>query len=726
MYDIEFSNIGELGGGFFRPDSRVLLRRRGVKCCKDISAFSEQFLIPDDAAACSFFTPRAFESRWGKLSSCNIGERFNCNFCLLFNSDVLREFANSGDENLGRWAKRNGLSIYFYTPSLARSVSEDDPDTPSYPGDLISAMAFPIPHIKKKSEDRKRVYAVGITTTQRRKETLTRTTSSLNLAGWNYFVIFVDGNSSVPENSVTTTRQRTTGGWQNWFLSLTELYVSNPQSSHILLCQDDVVFARYVRAYLENVHFPRDAGLLSLYTPHGYESNEYGFQPVNRGRQLVGACAWIIPRHVAKEIITDADLIDRKSRHCLDNAIGGWMNKRGYKVYYHSPSLAQHIGETSVMHPGLSASLDHNHSRMAPTFVGEDFDCTQGEWPQNNRVEITTPRQKVDSGIGVVGYNTAQGLGYLNRDLVRHLPADKWLIPAHRVPHLDSLECTQSIFCDGNAGQEVREFLSNLSVVVFAELMPVSGFFEAAKECGVKTACVPMHEWLDPGASWVKSVDLWIAPNEYCYRFLHQHFPANRIHLFPWPVDTERFSFRRRDRVRSYLFVHGNRGSKGRKGGDIVARAAEMCPEIPLIVYEQQYRGHGASNVRWPQHVNFMGEASCPEQLYAHGDVLLFPSRWEGIGLQALEAQACGMPLICTDAPPMSEYNHLDKIPCVYRSERLARTIQAAESDAEALAGLMRHWHRRDISEASVQARAWAERRSWAKQAPRLRDIITS
>jgi glycosyltransferase involved in cell wall biosynthesis len=43
------------------------------------------------------------------------------------------------------------------------------------------------------------------------------------------------------------------------------------------------------------------------------------------------------------------------------------------------------------------------------------------------------------------------------------------------------------------------------------------------------------------------------------------------------------------------------------------------------------------------------------EALYNCAHALLFPSRFEGFGWPIAEAQACGCPVLCRDAPPMSE-----------------------------------------------------------------------
>lgn len=43
------------------------------------------------------------------------------------------------------------------------------------------------------------------------------------------------------------------------------------------------------------------------------------------------------------------------------------------------------------------------------------------------------------------------------------------------------------------------------------------------------------------------------------------------------------------------------------------------------------------------------------EALYNRATALVFPSRFEGLGWPIVEAQACGCPVICSNAPPMSD-----------------------------------------------------------------------
>jgi glycosyltransferase involved in cell wall biosynthesis len=53
--------------------------------------------------------------------------------------------------------------------------------------------------------------------------------------------------------------------------------------------------------------------------------------------------------------------------------------------------------------------------------------------------------------------------------------------------------------------------------------------------------------------------------------------------------------------------------------------------------------------------VNIIEPVTAVEDLYAAHDVMLFPSRWEGLGNAALEAMACGRPVVATDLDVLHE-----------------------------------------------------------------------
>lgn len=71
-----------------------------------------------------------------------------------------------------------------------------------------------------------------------------------------------------------------------------------------------------------------------------------------------------------------------------------------------------------------------------------------------------------------------------------------------------------------------------------------------------------------------------------------------------------------------------------------VQRLAAMAAAIGLEGY-----------LRWPGHIADPDLASA----YSGAEFLVYPSRYEGFGLPAVEAMACGLPVICSDAASLPE-----------------------------------------------------------------------
>lgn len=335
--------------------------------------------------------------------------------------------------------------------------------------------------------------------------------------------------------------------------------------------------------------------------------------------------------------------------------------------------------------------------------------------------------------LGLVGWNTAQGLGYLNRSLVKHMRFDHWLIPRH--PKFDELQeygGAHVSHCDIKGGEQMEEFLKRVDWIVFCELPYIDALPEKAAAAGVKMACIPMQEYLHENSPWLYKVDLLLCPTRQCFELLTRWKPRLQfkaeIELLPWPIDLDEFRFTQRTKCERFVFFNGTGGVKAnlrdgskaspRKGADIVASAASLCPEIPILIRTQKVF-HG-SLPAFTSNCQVLFEVEDNTQLYSQGDIAIGPSRNEGIGLQLLECQASGIPLITTDGQPMLDYNPIATIKATNREANLIgqRWFEMTEADPVDLARLMREWIGRDISAESRAAREFIERQhSWSNAA---------
>jgi glycosyltransferase involved in cell wall biosynthesis len=325
--------------------------------------------------------------------------------------------------------------------------------------------------------------------------------------------------------------------------------------------------------------------------------------------------------------------------------------------------------------------------------------------------------------IGLIGSRRSRGLGYQNRDIARQLEVSRWLVAelgGRSHPEGEHLR-----------RRHQESFLCGLDWILFAQNPSVVGITETASKLGVQTACIPNWEFTSPRLEWMNQVHLMICPTLHCYRHLcdwkkRYGFRWRAIHV-PWPVNLNRFKFRLRKRCRRFLFVNGGGGARARridgkrtsyrrKGGELIAEAARLAPELQFLVFSQTGPLRSA-----PKNVEFRGAPRNNRRLYRRGDVCVQPSHWEGIGLQLLECQAAGLPLVTTDAPPMDEYQPLRKIP-VYDHEFVSLTDQPFASplmNPENLVDVLRSIHNSEIAEASRNARLFVEQEHSWKSAKR-------
>ena len=142
------------------------------------------------------------------------------------------------------------------------------------------------------------------------------------------------------------------------------------------------------------------------------------------------------------------------------------------------------------------------------------------------------------------------------------------------------------------------------------------------------------------------------------------------------------------------------------KGQDVLLSAwpqvRSRCPAAQLCII-----GDGEALPRWragaPPSVHFFPPVTDPRPWYAAADVVVLPSRWEGLSLTLLEALASGCPVVVSDIPGLAEA----VIPGV------GARVPAGDTDALASAVARR------LAEPGLRA---AERRA-AAQAARTFDI---
>jgi hypothetical protein len=221
-------------------------------------------------------------------------------------------------------------------------------------------------------------WAVGVTTAPRRQETLSWCLDSLARAGWSAPRLFIDSSAPVPErfsHLPVTLRTPALGAWPNYYLGLAELMMREPAADAYFMVQDDSIFydREDLSAYLDAALWPDEpVGAVSLYCPKIYTQPESGWH--RRAEPWVyGALAFVFPRESAKRFIADLTVIEHRwsqrneGRAQIDLVIGDWAQRSELPIYYPTPSLVQHIGDTSTLWPRARAL----GARKADRFAGD-------------------------------------------------------------------------------------------------------------------------------------------------------------------------------------------------------------------------------------------------------------------------------------------------------------------------------------------------------------------
>lgn len=140
----------------------------------------------------------------------------------------------------------------------------------------------------------------------------------------------------------------------------------------------------------------------------------------------------------------------------------------------------------------------------------------------------------------------------------------------------------------------------------------------------------------------------------------------NAIYL-PWGTDVELYSPRDRNiNSDEVVFFHSVGWSPMRKGTDLLLKAASMIDkDFKLILHSQIDLLNALPECKGliiklldSGRLELINKTVEAPGLYYLGDVYVYPSRLEGIGLSIAEALSCGLPAIVPDNGPMNEFIH--------------------------------------------------------------------
>ncbi|MDO9546666.1 MAG: glycosyltransferase family 4 protein [Pelolinea sp.] len=136
-----------------------------------------------------------------------------------------------------------------------------------------------------------------------------------------------------------------------------------------------------------------------------------------------------------------------------------------------------------------------------------------------------------------------------------------------------------------------------------------------------------------------------------------------RAQYIPWGTDTNLFRPQNHASGDELVFFHsaGMGGLNLRKGTDLLVRAfEEVSGPARLIIHSQvpveNYGEEIAELIRTDTRIRFIELTVKAPGLYHLGDVYVYPTRLDGIGLSFVEALSCGLPVMTTDTAPCNEF----------------------------------------------------------------------
>ena len=150
-----------------------------------------------------------------------------------------------------------------------------------------------------------------------------------------------------------------------------------------------------------------------------------------------------------------------------------------------------------------------------------------------------------------------------------------------------------------------------------------------------------------------------------------QHFDVkNNIEVIPNFVDFEKFNRCENKSFRDLicpncetLIVHTSNFRKVKRIEDVLKCFVGIREHIPaklLLVGDGPERKNIEDQVREKgvcEHVKFLGKIDAVEQIFSVSDLFLMTSEKESFGLSALEAMACKVPVVSTNAGGLPELN---------------------------------------------------------------------
>lgn len=283
---------------------------------------------------------------------------------------------------------------------------------------------------------------------------------------------------------------------------------------------------------------------------------------------------------------------------------------------------------------------------------------------------------------------------------------------------------------------------NKIDTVLFNEQKEMSPLATCA-QLGIKTGAY-IDYYTKPTVQLFSAYDFLICNTKRHYSVFQWHPQA---YYLPWGTDTTLFAPQKKDfdslvRPGKVTFFHSCGFSYYRKGTDMLidAMARSNNKKMHLVLHAQkkimeqlpvESANHLAKLIQEGQCTLICETVPAPG-LYHLGDVYVYPSRLDGLGLTMAEALACGLPIIVPNEAPMNEFGNENCRRLVSVARTFPRTRDnyywpMNEINVDELAKIMCQFvdSPDEVVTLKRHARSFAcEKLDWKKQQNLLNDII--
>lgn len=316
--------------------------------------------------------------------------------------------------------------------------------------------------------------------------------------------------------------------------------------------------------------------------------------------------------------------------------------------------------------------------------------------------------------LALVGWITDSGVGRELIDAARNLPVTAVfaLNNSNKRSRKDCLSWLPVYMSTGqNPQMEMNAFLKEHKpdVVLSWESPGDWCFPKLWSQCGVRWVHVVHWDYFDPTHKVECKRAKLIAPNMMCKKELAAIGLSSL--MLAVPVDTRRIHFKERSQASTFVSVYGYGGPEDRRSFSEIMQAWRMMRRPPPLIVRAQCAPDLAKKAPLGVEIR-VGNLPEPADLFTEGDVAVQPSRYEGVGITLIEAQAAGLPVITMDGPPMNVIAP-DLLVTPSEMEKISlagKDLLSYVPSAEALSVKVSQVVGKDISELSRQARKRVER----------------